>query len=204
MRSRILPVLIALLVMSAVVSIATADQGSVPVRADATPGSCDGLTVKFHKHRAFSLIEKGHDRKRFPDKTPMKGSEKRALSKHKLCIQIEKIRDQIEERRDNATKVYESFYKSEKFRIKYTPYYFGEPGLEYVAIPPYIVECETNGYYGEERWNAANPSGAYGPYQIMAMHGRPAPVNSEADKRQHHKIAAHLWATGGESQWECA
>lgn len=67
------------------------------------------------------------------------------------------------------------------------------------AIPVGIVACESGG-----SWSAYNRSGAAGPYQIMAMHGRPWPVTSEADKLAHHRIASRLYAGGaGRSNWVC-
>lgn len=67
------------------------------------------------------------------------------------------------------------------------------------AIPCRIVMCESRG-----RWDAYNPSGAAGRYQIMAMHGRPFPVRTQADKLAHHRIASRLWNGGrGAGQWVC-
>lgn len=68
------------------------------------------------------------------------------------------------------------------------------------AIPCYIIQCESHG-----KWTAFNPSGAAGPYQIMAMHGRPWPANTPAKRLAHHRIAAKLWAGGrGASHWVCS
>jgi len=77
-----------------------------------------------------------------------------------------------------------------------TPYDCGAYGR--FAIPCYIVDRES-GF----DWGAANPSStARGPYQMLDIHGRPWPIRSEADKLEHHRIAAHLWAGGaGSSHW---
>lgn len=73
-------------------------------------------------------------------------------------------------------------------------------GSQCIAIPAYIVSCESGG-----SWSAYNPSGAAGIYQIMPFHGRPWPVDSVEDKRVHHRIAARLYAGGaGASNWVCA
>ncbi|MEJ7786412.1 MAG: hypothetical protein WKF96_16535 [Solirubrobacteraceae bacterium] len=67
------------------------------------------------------------------------------------------------------------------------------------AIPCGIVLCESGG-----KWTAYNRSGAASLYQIMAMHGRPWPVRTRADRLAHHRIASRLWAGGaGRSQWVC-
>lgn len=81
---------------------------------------------------------------------------------------------------------------------RYTPYDCGEYG--YYAIPCYIVACES-GY----RDVAYNPSGAAGPYQIMASWGRPWPIRSRADRIEHDRIAAAIWNGGaGAGNWVCA
>jgi len=68
------------------------------------------------------------------------------------------------------------------------------------AIPWYIVECESHG-----SWSAYNPSGAAGPYQIMASWGRPFPARTVAQMAVHHEIAARIWRGGaGASNWSCA
>ncbi len=68
------------------------------------------------------------------------------------------------------------------------------------AIPCYIVACESRGL-----WWALNRSGAAGPYQLMAMHGRPFPVRTLAQRLAHHRIASRLWRGGaGAHHWVCA
>lgn len=64
------------------------------------------------------------------------------------------------------------------------------------AIPAYIVMCESGG-----RWNAYNPSGASGPYQMMPMHfGGELAMNQS--RAAQHAMAAKLWAGGaGRSHW---
>lgn len=77
-----------------------------------------------------------------------------------------------------------------------TPYDCGQYG--HFAIPCSIVACES-GY----RWDAYNPSGAIGPYQLLGK-GAVWPVRSEADKMEHHQIAYNLYAGGaGRSHWVC-
>lgn len=65
------------------------------------------------------------------------------------------------------------------------------------SIPSYIVQCESGGDY-----NAQNPSGAYGAYQIMpgtsAAYGcdMSSPAGQDA-------CAAKIYAAEGASPWEC-
>jgi len=65
------------------------------------------------------------------------------------------------------------------------------------AIPYPIVYCEsgTSGL-----WKAANPSGAQGPYQLLG-HGQPWPVDSMADKMEHHEIARGFYVDLGTGPW---
>lgn len=66
------------------------------------------------------------------------------------------------------------------------------------AIPWSIVNCESHG-----RWDAYNPSGASGPYQLLGW-GAPMPANTPARRLAHHRIAARVWAGGaGRSNWVC-
>ena len=75
--------------------------------------------------------------------------------------------------------------------------------LRHLAVPAYIVHCETNGYHGEGRWRAANGSGAVGPYQLLGW-GAPFPARTARQKLAHHRIAAHVVAVQGLSAWACA
>lgn len=85
---------------------------------------------------------------------------------------------------------------------KIAPYYFGEPMIPYVVIPPYVVRCETQGYYGPSRWTAANPSGAVGPYQLLGK-GAPFPADTWRERMENHRIALHVLRTEGPGAWSC-
>ena len=64
------------------------------------------------------------------------------------------------------------------------------------SIPTYIVMCESGG-----DWNAYNPSGASGPYQLMPMHFNGELAMHQSRAAQHAK-AAELWNGGkGKSHW---
>lgn len=94
------------------------------------------------------------------------------------------------------------------FRREVTPFYFGEGGdLEYVAIPAYIIECETEGFNGADRWNATNGSHE-GPYQLsyatFANVTRQGIGDGTWSHENQHVVARHLWVTYGPSQWSCA
>lgn len=76
--------------------------------------------------------------------------------------------------------------------LSLTPYDCGPHGR--FAIPCYIVACES-GF----NWEAQNPSGAYGAYQLLGWVPIPSPRSVQ------HSMAAKLWAGGsGASHWVCA
>lgn len=169
-----------------------------------TPGSCDGKPAAFHVKRAKALIRIAYDVKRIPDTSPATEAEKRAWREHRRCVLVANQRASIGGYVDERAERYARALRRHRFRTRFTPYFMGEPGFQWSAIPPYIVECETRGYYGHSRWRAANPSGAVGPYQLLGK-GAPFPVAGQADKRAHHRIAASLWSGGaGASHWVCA
>jgi hypothetical protein len=65
------------------------------------------------------------------------------------------------------------------------------------AIPCRIIDCESYG----GKWDAANASGAIGPYQLLGK-GAPWPVRSQRDRLAHHRIASRLWQGGrGAHHW---
>lgn len=64
------------------------------------------------------------------------------------------------------------------------------------AIPYVIVTCES----GTDRWLAANPSGAVGPYQLL-NHGAPYPADTWQEKMENHRIARDLYLAEGTSPW---
>lgn len=89
-----------------------------------------------------------------------------------------------------------SWVRSEKRAVKRLLVYQG-PKRRW-AIPYSIVHCESY----PDFWNAYNPSGAEGPYQLLDK-PNPWPVDSQADKRKHHLIAGNLWNGGsGRGHWQ--
>jgi len=74
----------------------------------------------------------------------------------------------------------------------------GDLWLTWLSVPAWVVRAETNGYYGQSRWYATNPSGACGPYQLLGHTS--CAINSAKDKLRHHIVAAGLprgsWAVG--------
>jgi len=80
----------------------------------------------------------------------------------------------------------------------------GDPFLRYLAVPRYIVECETRGSHGVGRWLARNPSGAQGPAQLMPIHAAPNPARTGAQKVRYWHIVHGLYRDYGSAPWECA
>ncbi len=79
----------------------------------------------------------------------------------------------------------------------------GDKWLRYLPVPAYIVQCETNGYYGQGRWSAANSSGAQGPAQLLGW-GAPYPANTPREKVRYWEVARHVLSVQGLSAWACA
>lgn len=74
-------------------------------------------------------------------------------------------------------------------------------GAGQYSIPTYIVMCESGGDY-----NAQNPSGAYGAYQIMPEHYDPGGVcyGLGRDPAGQDACAARIWASSGAGAWACS
>jgi hypothetical protein len=120
-----------------------------------------------------------------------------AHRRHVRCAAGPGHRKAIKERWRNERRV---FLKHRVYMLKLealTPYQCGAVGR--FAIPCYVVACESR-----YSWDAYNPSGALGPYQLLGW-GAPFPVTSRADRLAHHRIARELWAGGaGAGNWVCA
>lgn len=102
--------------------------------------------------------------------------------------------------RARARKLREGFYLYRRYRqvAPYRGFSEGDLWLKWLAVPSYIVACETRGYYGQGRWRATNGS-TMGPYQFIGW-PVPWPVDSARDKVAHHEMAAGLSL----SNWACA
>ncbi len=85
----------------------------------------------------------------------------------------------------------------------YAGFHEGDRWLEWLPIPAYIVQCETNGSRGRGRWTAANASGAEGPAQLLGW-GAPYPANTPAEKVRYWEIARHVLEVQGLTAWSCA
>ncbi len=75
--------------------------------------------------------------------------------------------------------------------------------LTYLAVPRYIVSCETNGYSGEGRWHARNASGAQGPAQLLGWPA-PNPAVTPEEKVRYWEVTQDVWQESGAGAWACA
>lgn len=103
----------------------------------------------------------------------------------------------------NAHKKEFSTYRHYRQIAPFRGFNEGDPYLQWLPIPKYIVSCETNGYSGRGRWNAHNGSGAQGPAQLL---GWPAPQNASTpgQKLAYWKEVVHVRQVQGLSAWACA
>lgn len=173
--------------------------------SDTTPYTCDFHNVRYHLDRTNELFKKGYDKDRWEDKTPLKNKEKRAVKKHKFCLNRSEDRQRVENQRDRHKKKFSKYRREQIFIQKYTP--FPGPNGTYWAIPWSIVSCESGGNFTQTN-NAG--SGAGGAYQIMPDTwinyggGKWASRAEYAPPKAQHIIASRIWAGGsGRSQWEC-
>ena len=162
-----------------------------------SPGdrSCDGKEAAHHVMRARAIIRNGYDKSRYPDETPMTGSEKHALYLHKFCVLVPDLRRKIEHYRNRIADKYRRGLEHATEPSGWcspTPIASGGGCWE---IPVGCVMSESGG-----SWGAANPSGAVGPYQLLG-HGAPFPVTTYDQAQAHHRIAAGLYASSGLAPW---
>ena len=94
--------------------------------------------------------------------------------------------------RVNARRLTRRLRKRYEERGALTPYDCGRHGR--FAVPCSVVACESH-----FNWNARNPSGAWGAYQLLGW----LPVG--ASRIAQHRMAAKLWDGGrGRGHWVCA
>jgi hypothetical protein len=166
------------------------------VHIDKYPASCDGHPAEAHVGWAKGIVDKGHRHKRFPDRSPMKGSEKRKLRSQKHCVQHPELRARIARYREQVAGEYRRKLRAQKASSSWpSPESLGVSSATLAAIR----ECESGGVYSTDTGN-----GFYGAYQFtlstwasMGGSGNPALASpAEQDYR-----AAKLYAAQGSSPW---
>ena len=181
---------------------ATAGSKTTPIPYEpAPPPQCTAQTFKPFSADVWSL--KQWKRREVPSKT-LKAERERlrcaASPSHRKAMKRTWRRDKRE------FKVYQrQRFQERREQLELTPYAFGEPTIERVAIPPYVVECETQGYYGPSRWLAVNPSsGAKGPYQLLPSTYYEACSSCDWSHLDQHRVASVVWQRSGGSEWACS
>ncbi len=155
---------------------------------DSTPYSCDAKPSSFHAKRARGIARASFALKKWRDGTPVKPAQRRWFRWQVECI--------YSPPGDAKLRAYRKARKRDFYRYRNT----GGPLTPYGkwAIPGYIVACESGG-----SWNAYNPSGAVGPYQLLGW-GAPFPVDSWKEKMAHHRLALYVMRVQGPGAWVCA
>jgi len=110
--------------------------------------------------------------------------------RHRLSCASGRQRRAIRRTWDRLARRYWRERRYQRLLIHYTPY--GE-----WAIPAYVVWCESR-----FDWEAENPSGAIGPYQLLGQ-GAPWPIEDRWDRLAHDRIAYSLWRANP-GAWVCA
>lgn len=180
---------------------------SAPTAASNTtePESCGHpVATHVHKSKDFKRVaQRAWAEKNWRDKDPRTQKAKRTMRHRRQCARNRATRERMERIVRQERRSFRD-YRREQLRLRRSDCIAGVTvysyGSQCTAIPGYIVGCESQG-----DWGAYNPSGAAGIYQIMPEHGRPFPIYSVEDKRDHHRIAHRLWAGGsGSGNWVCA
>jgi len=178
-----------------VTGVALADDGII---TDQTPATCDSRSAATHIKQAKRTINAGWSRKRW--RHGPKKAQGRAVKSHLRCLKRAKDRNRIKSYlRGKAAHL--RLYRIYRRVAPYRGFRGEGIWLTWLAVPRYIVACETNGYHGEGRWRARNgSSSASGPYQMLDTWNRPMPADTPEKKVQHHISASRL----GLSNWACA
>jgi hypothetical protein len=170
-----------------------------PNAVDETPATCDENTISLHVGKSKAVIRHAYAHRRWRKAHPFKRGHQRRVNQHKRCLLRRSDRKVIGHYR--VAKLH-SFRKYRHKKLQDSGNWCAPnphpQGAGCWVIPSSIVSCESGG-----SWNAANPSGAVGPYQLLGW-GAPFPVRSQAQAMQHHAIATRVWAGGsGRSNWVC-
>jgi hypothetical protein len=143
-------------------------------------------TPACNQSEAHAALHRKTARKNWRAESPLKGTS--------LCVP-----------RRHVAKHMTGFRRWQAYRnvAPYRGFNEGDPYLKWLAVPAYIVACETNGYRGSGRWHAANPSGAVGPAQLLGW-GAPHPATTAREKVRYWEITRYVLRVQGLSAWACA
>jgi hypothetical protein len=184
----------------ALTPIALAEDGN---SIDPTPTTCDRYTNTYHVRSARKMVRAAWAERKWQDRTPVHNGQREVIRYHIDCLDLRKDQRAIGR---TWAKQRKQFRLWRRYR-RAAPFagFQGEGRyLRFLAVPAYIVACETNGYSGEGRWYAANPSsGASGPAQLLGW-GQPYPADSPSEKVRYWEIAASVWSSSGSEAWACA
>lgn len=155
-------------------------------QVDRTPATCDKYDLVHHRHRARASLKAAYE------SDPPERAKIRAAQRHKRCVEVEKVRAQIEALRERL----KDRVAEEKSGGSWCAPNPAPDGGGCWVIPEWCVQAESGG-----SWTADNPSSdARGPYQLLG-HGEPWPVVTRAQAMEHHRIAADLYASQGLGPW---
>jgi hypothetical protein len=207
-RATPLVAVLAALVLAGATAAGSTDENTSTPTIPSTHPTCSGKPVKFHATRARKVVRGAFAFRKWRKDHPWTRDHRRRFNQQRDCLLVGtgKQRAGLNRYKRQKRKAFERHKRKQEAKRQgsgsdcisgVTVYMIGS---QCIAIPAYIVACESGG-----SWSAYNPSGAAGIYQIMPFWGRPFPVDSVEDKREHHRIAARIWNGGaGASNWVCA
>lgn len=162
-----------------------------------TPRSCDSRTATHHVKSARATIRSAFARSKWRQRRPARPEQLFDIAQHRECLTRGKDRKALTRYKREA-KMRIVLYRRYREAAPFPGYRGRGIWLTHLAVPRYIVDCESRG-----RWWAYNPSGASWLYQLLGW-GAPAPLTAE-DKVRNHEIA-HAVSSGSRnfSPWVCA
>ena len=192
----------ALAVLAACVVCLAPTAAAQETAPDSTPNTCDAHTATWHIKDARQIIRAAYRRSHWRHRNPAKPKQRFAIAEHLRCLERGKDRKAIKRYRVARKRSF-GLYRAYR-RVAPCRGFRGEGlHLTWLAVPRYIVECETNGYHGDGRWRARNPSGAQGPAQLLGWPA-PYPAMSARERVRYWRVARQVWLSSGPGAWACA
>ena len=165
------------------------------IPTDPTPHTCDQRSAERHYTQARQVIRAGWSLGRW--QAGPKPEQRREVARHIGCLERKRDRAKIQTLvKSKQAKL--RLYRRYREVAPFTGYQGRGIWTTHLAVPRYIVDCESRG-----SWFAYNSSGASWLYQLLGW-GAPYPGSAEAKVRNHE--IAHSVSGGSRnfSPWACA
>lgn len=174
------------------VPVALASEGNDTQQPEPVTNPCDQVSGADGR----AVLKRAWHRSGWRHRNPVKLSQSRALDEVWGCLEgkpRKKLRAYAQNLKDHF-----ALYRRYRQVTPFAGYQGRGKWLTHLAVPRYIVDCESHG-----SWFAYNSSGASYLYQLLGW-GAPYPSSPEAKVRNHE--IAHAVSSGSRnfSPWVCA